>query len=140
MRSEKRNKEVAQKIYPMLIQLAKKRETIFYADLVSQLKKIGIKDYFPQIVGEPLGVIQKYCKVNKLPLLTAVVVAKNDSDNAYAGTPSNGFEWVHIGYDYDNDLNGDEDYAWCLKLWKKEVKKVYEFDWSTIINPKFVDN
>jgi len=60
--------ERAMQIYQVLLGLAYNRQTITYASLA---KLIGMG---AGTLAQPLGYIMRYCKANKLPPLTALVV------------------------------------------------------------------
>lgn len=105
-KKERRNwYPVAAKAWPVLVEVASKRTTIFYKELA---EKIGEHH---RAIRYVLGVIQEFCMDNNLPPLTALVVSKT------YGVPGNGFV------------------AWELDDLESGLGYVYSRDWSVMPNP-----
>jgi len=96
----------AARAWPILIELAKRRATVGYAEL-GQL----IGGVHQRAIGWTLGPIQNFCLSEKLPPLTILVVQKA------VGRPGGGF----MAWDVDDIETG--------------VQRVYEFPWRSLPNP-----
>lgn len=61
-------------IAEILIEKAQKSEVIYYAELAA---KVGIEN--PRNLDKPLGVLSTKCKENGLPLISTVVINREDN-------------------------------------------------------------
>ena len=98
----------ASQVFWLLAGAAKERKTYTYSNIqrFTGMDRRGI--------GQPLGPITVYCKVNELPLLTVLAV------NATTGAP-----WGHF-YDDIEDINSYRE-------------QVFNFDWFKIPPPQTDD-
>lgn len=92
-------------VWPLLVERAKARRTVFYGELAP---KIGTHHRHVRLA---LGPIQSYCLDLRLPPLTAVVVSKSDA------APGSGF----VGWNIDDLEHGHE--------------AVFSFNWDKEPNP-----
>lgn len=105
METKINQEERAYKAWNILTDSAKNRRPTNYKELGD---KIGIHH---RAVRYVLGLIQDYCMDNEYPPLTILVNNKN------TGKPGDGF----IAWDIENSGDGE--------------KKVYEYNWKSLINP-----
>jgi hypothetical protein len=74
--------ELASAYYPILINLAKKKQTVSYGELVNLAKndnpdKAGVQNAIPVSTGRRLEVVRKFTTQKNLPDITALVVNGN---------------------------------------------------------------
>ena len=75
--------EWAQEIWPVLVEVASKRQTIQYTELKTVIDYAGQ----PQWLGRTLGRIARYCHENKMPALNVIVINQS-------GAPGDGIPHV----------------------------------------------
>ena len=111
-RRTERDLHLASLIYPILINLAKSRTVMTYAELVTAVQAASPNDGFaasmiPVQCGRLLGVIYNFAESQGLPRITALIVNKNDGDCG---------EGLSMGHDCDAERATCYAYDWCLAL------------------------
>ena len=111
-RRTERDLHLASLIYPILIDLAKSRTVMTYAELVAVVQAASPNDSFaasmiPVQCGRLLGVIYNFAESQGLPRITALIVNKNDGDCG---------EGLSKGHDCDAERTTCYAYDWSLAL------------------------
>jgi hypothetical protein len=104
LKDESKTSARALRIYLLLIGLAENRRTITYTDLGKRI------EYGRRSLNRPLGCIMRWCKANRLPALTSIVVLKT-------GLPGEGLSAIDV------------------KKAPKAHSKVFQEDWSCYAPP-----
>lgn len=104
-------KPESREIFSHLKGVASEQRQITYSELAD---RIGRKSVTADSMRIYLAEIAKFCKENKAPIITSVVVRKDTL------TPGIGF--------YEIAGKKTED----LEFWLKEMKKSFDYDWTTL--------
>jgi len=109
-------KRISEKLWPKLVEVAQKRETVTYKKAASWVGTSALA-----VGPNCLVYIQDFCMNKGHPGLTAVVVKEEGGKGG--GMPSGGFDWGKYA-----DAPDSEKKAYLLEV----HEKVYEFNWNTV--------